>query len=333
MINNKKPKMAQSSTESTVMHTVDSKDKVFGDIFFHNNSSAVPGDLFHGKTVEACNILGDGRGGVSRVSLVQMMPGALKDGETVCDYIAKIARTSYAAGTKTTNDNRSLVKYLIRHKHTTPMEFVQFVFIVRAPLPIMTQMLRHRTFSFNAESARYSITKDDRYISPDERLTTQSVSNKQGSSSTPITGEKLEKWNKFMALGEEQHKLYKELVDGESPLSREVARFGLPQNMYTTACLRADLHNLSHFLKLRRDEHAQYEMRRYADAIYGILQNVIPEIMEDYDNYLFSAETFTKLELESIKQKSTVLLNCTNQREKAEYVEKLKKYKLYNLFL
>lgn len=270
--------------------------------------------------VEMHNVLGDN---IGMVTLVDVMPRLVAEGTTADDVIADVARTSYGEGTKRLHDNKALVRYLLRHKHTSPFEFVQFHFRMDVPIPVRTQMMRHRTGAYNEESARYSVVRDNRYIPPKERRVKQSTTNKQGSSADPISGQGHLLFDEALDLGAAIYDNYRVLT-GEEKMSREVARFVLPQNMYTRYDFSMNLHNLLHFLKLRLDPHAQEETRKYAAAMYDLIKPIVPTTINAFDEYSMGSITLSEVEIRSIQAKSHIPLGVTNLREIQEYQEKLK---------
>lgn len=207
--------------------------------------------------------------------------------------IVDAARVSYATGTKKVRDNEGLINYLMRHRHTSPFEMVDFTFHIKAPMYVMRQMIRHRTHSVNEISARYSVVKDEFYIP--SVLRQQSQINKQGGSE-PVT----DKINtKYQVAIENQldssYELYQELLEDE--VSRELARSILPVSTMTEYYWKQNLHNLFHFLKLRKDSHAQLEIQELANAMSAMIKEVVPITYKAWENHVEHAETFSSEEL------------------------------------
>lgn len=195
--------------------------------------------------------------------------------------IVQSARVSYGAGTKSIREDKGLIDYLIRHKHTSPLEQVEFTFHIKLPLFVMAQLVRHRTSNLNQVSARYSVMNDDFYIP--EKIRMQDTKNKQGS-----VFEELNEESYFTQLieknAERAYKDYEVLL--EVGVAREMARMVLPQNLYTEVYWKQDLHNLLHLLKLRMDSHAQWEIQQYANAIYDIIKPIVPHTLESWERHV-----------------------------------------------
>lgn len=207
------------------------------------------------------------------------------------DSIVQAARVSYGKGTKTPSDDKTLIRYLMRNKHTTPIEMVMFKFHISMPLHCHRQFIRHRMSTTNEYSARYSEVPD--VIYDDYKLNVQSKNNKQGRSDEVINEEKEgELKGKILKNQKDAFSLYKEaLGDG---VAREIARMHLPLNSYTYFYWKIDLHNLFHFLKLRCDSHAQFEIRQYANILAGIVKRICPVAFEAWYDYSFLSSNFTK---------------------------------------
>lgn len=200
--------------------------------------------------------------------------------------IVQAARVSYGRGTKKLNEDAGLINYLMRHRHTTPFEMCEIKFHIKLPIFIARQWIRHRTANVNEYSGRYSIMDKEFYIPEPEQLAAQSKSNRQG------RGELLEGKDAARVLEilkEDSMRCYKNyeemlnedidgnvLVEGKPGLARELARMNLNLNFYTQWYWKVDLHNLLHFLSLRADPHAQYEIRVYAEAMLDILKAWLP---------------------------------------------------------
>jgi thymidylate synthase (FAD) len=200
--------------------------------------------------------------------------------------IVDAARVSIAGeGVRPTSDDRKLIRYLIKNRHTTPLEQVRFTFHVRLPIFVARQWIRHRTGSFNEESARYGVLADDFYVPTLERLMSggQAASNKQASGA-PITHATASEMRRV--IDERSRFAYAEYTTLlELGLARELARVVLPLNIYTQWFWTTDLHNLMHFIKLRLHEHAQHEVRIYAQAILPMAEALAPFAMEAFRDF------------------------------------------------
>ena len=190
--------------------------------------------------------------------------------------IVRAARVSYDADWRTGDDagkDEKLIRYLMRNRHTSPFEAVTFTFEVKAPIFVLRQWHRHRTWSYNEVSARYSELPDEFYVPDVADITTQSASNKQMRTETqhPQAAEMQDLMRKAMMAAFDT---YKELLARGCP--RELARSVLPCSTYSRMFATVDLHNLFHFLRLRMHEHAQKEIRVYADAMLALVEPIVP---------------------------------------------------------
>ena len=246
------------------------------------------------------------------VRLVDSMPRGVNEGDAA---IVQAARVSYGAGTKTVSNDRALIRYLMRHKHTTPFEMVEFKFHIRAPIYVARQWLRHRTASVNEMSARYSIV-DTGFFLPEE-LRKQSKNRGQGGEEA--FGEN----DRFLLLKQKAScdlafHTYDELI--KKGVSRELARAHLPQNTFTEFYWKIDLHNLLHFLQLRIDDHAQKEIRDLAKQVYDLIKPIVPMTCEAFEDFRLGSMTLSRLEVDAIKNgKSSI----PGQGENQEFQEKL----------
>lgn len=246
--------------------------------------------------------------------------------------IVQAARVSYGKGTKSIRDDRNLIRYLMRHKHTSPFEMVEIKFHAKMPIITARQWVRHRTASINEYSGRYSEMTDEVYIPDLEQIMPQSNSNKQGREGVDVISntDKLEVQGHFDHIHDETFWLYQVLLQngnvdngGAFPRSeldennnhifvpeeeqfpgvaKEIARMVLPLNTYTEWYWKANLHNIFHFLNLRMNPHAQYEIRVYADAMFKFVSERFPIACEAFEDYVLNAKTFSKLEMNVIKK-------------------------------
>lgn len=214
--------------------------------------------------------------------------------------IVQAARVSYGAGTKTVHEDRGLIRYLMRHRHTTPFEMCEVKLLVRVPMDTWRQWIRHRTASVNEYSTRYSeaIDSQDRTSPLEWRL--QATQNKQGSQGFLDAADGLELSTKEDKFHRDARGLYEDRI--KRGVAREQARKDLPLSTYTEAYWKCDLHNLFHFLALRMDSHAQLEIRSYADIIgQEIVRVLFPMAWEAFVDYRLQAVTFTGPELKYLR--------------------------------
>ncbi len=207
--------------------------------------------------------------------------------------IVQAARVSYAAGTRTVSDDRTLIRYLLRHNHTTPFEMAEIKFLVRVPMDCWRQWIRHRTASINETSTRYSIAIDASQATPPDMWRRQAAKNRQGSEGMfdISTGRQLSA--EECRLQQHAREVYRKRLD--LGVAREQARKDLPLSTYTEAYWKIDLHNLLHFLNLRMDVQAQWEIRQYAETIgREIVRPMFPLVWEAFEDYLLSAVTLSR---------------------------------------
>lgn len=239
------------------------------------------------------------------------------------EAIVSAARVSYGSGTKSVREDRDLIRYLLKHKHTTPFEMCEIKLHCKMPIFVARQWIRHRTASVNEYSARYSTLDKEFYIPDDEQLGVQSSSNKQGRDD-PVNEDDARAARRMIQINQEDAYIrYEGLL--EKGIAREIARMVLPLNIYTQWYWKIDLHNLFHFLKLRLDPHAQYEIRVYADAIWSIVKNWVPVAAEAFKDYQLDAVTLSAQELKVVQawtqenhQASAEIVNKLSMRELRE---------------
>ena len=201
--------------------------------------------------------------------------------------IVQAARVSYGAGTKKARDDSGLIRYLMRHWHSTPFEMCEIKLHVKLPVFVARQWIRHRTANVNEYSARYSILDREFYIPAPEHLAAQSVVNNQGRGEVLQGEEAARVLEVLKADSARAYDHYEEMLsqEGQAGLARELARMNLPANVYTQWYWKVDLHNLFHFLRLRADAHAQYEIRVYADAICEMVKDWVPAAYGAFEDY------------------------------------------------
>lgn len=272
------------------------------------------------------------------IALVDAMPRLVPQGQTADFAVVQAARVSYGQGTKQVNEDRGLIRYLLRHRHTTPFEMVEFKFHVSMPIFVARQWIRHRTANVNEYSARYSIMPDRFYVPPMDAIRKQSSGNRQGGEEvfdvsarqTPPSGsfpqEELRTAEEFLSYLRDVEGFYtRYLALAERGVSRELARIGLPVNMYTQWYWKSDLHNILRFLSLRMDPHAQAEIRIYAAAMEALLRDLVPHTLEAWRDYEWESVRLTRLEIEAIRRwraGGSMDLEIQNKREQAEWSEK-----------
>ena len=209
--------------------------------------------------------------------------------------IVQSARVSYGKGTKKISNDKGLIKYLMRHRHSTPFEMCEIKFHIKLPIFIARQWIRHRTANVNEYSARYSILDKEFYIPSAENLAAQSAINNQGRGDALTDDEASNVIQILKKDAEQTYSNYETLLnessegniidESKSGIARELARMNLTLNTYTQWYWKIDLNNLLHFLALRADDHAQYEIRVYADAILDIVKKWVPLTYEAFEDY------------------------------------------------
>ena len=215
------------------------------------------------------------------------------------ERIVQSARVSYGSGTKSYRQDRGLIHYLMKHWHTSPFEQVQLTFHAKMPIFVARQWVRHRTARLNEISGRYSVMKDEFYLPDPEQVRYQSVSNKQGRSDEALPqGEAQAVIDEMRAEQVSMYASYQGLLDKN--VARELARSNLPNSLYTEWYWQIDLHNLFHFLRLRMDPHAQYEIRVFAEAMAKCAQAVAPIAYEAFEEHVLGSVTFSRAECEAL---------------------------------
>ncbi|MDR1931183.1 MAG: FAD-dependent thymidylate synthase [Spirochaetales bacterium] len=216
------------------------------------------------------------------------------------ERIVQAARVSYGRGTKSYREDRGLIGYLLRNRHTSPFEQVVFTFHVKLPIFVARQWVRHRTARLNEISGRYSVMKDEFYVPSARDLAPQSADNKQGRSGEALSREKAQEvLDLFAADQGRAYENYTRLLDD---VAREIARINLPLSLYTEWYWQIDLHNLLHFLRLRLDAHAQKEIRLYAEVLFDIMKKVCPLTAEAFEEYELGGAAFSAKEFAALKK-------------------------------
>jgi thymidylate synthase (FAD) len=268
--------------------------------------------------------------------------------------IEQAARVSYGEGTRKTSETRGLIRYLMRHWHSTPFEMVEFKFHCKMPIFVARQWIRHRTANVNEYSGRYSVMVDDFYVPEVKHILPQSDNNNQGRGgeldfqdqhAAQLLIEQCNErcYDKYQILLGQCEKNYT-VIDGSDRrtftadfegIAREIARGVLSVNNYTEWYWKCDLHNIFHFLRLRSDDHAQYEIRVYAQAMAKFVKKHVPLAYEAFEDYRLEAENFSKQEmsvleilLSNVDSDELSLLGeqeGLSKREIKELISKLKK--------
>ncbi len=253
-----------------------------------------------------------------RVALVDVMPRLVPAGQTADAAIVQAARVSYGAGTKKVNEDRGLIRYLMRHWHSTPFEMVELKFHCVMPIFVARQWVRHRTANINEYSARYSVVPDRFYTPERDDLRAQSNTNRQGRGEE-LTDATADGFLSYLAdVEKDAYQKYEQHL--EAGIARETARMTLPQNVYTEWYWKCDLHNVFRFLRLRLDAHAQKEIRDYGQAMYDLLKPICPVACEAFEDYQLGGMHLTRLEVEALRNGGE--LASDNKRERAEWEAK-----------
>ena len=236
--------------------------------------------------------------------------------------IVQSARVSYGEGTKTYRQDKGLINYLMRNEHTSPFEQVVFTFHVKMPIFVARQWTRHRTARMNEISGRYSVMKDEVYIPADENIALQSEDNKQGRKDEAVDDDTAAKVQSLLQKEQESiFSTYHELLD--MGIAREISRIDLPLSLYTEFYWQMDLHNLFHFLALRMDGHAQYEIREYANVMFEIVKTVCPIAAEAFENHKLNGVSLSGKEKEAVRKILSGEENPLSGREKEIFLSKL----------
>lgn len=214
--------------------------------------------------------------------------------------IVEAARVSYGDGTRSVREDAQLIDYLLRNDHTSPFEQVVFTFHVKMPIFVARQWLRHRTARVNEVSGRYSVMPSEMYVPEPDRVRRQAKSNKQGSSDEVLSEVENARVRELLAAGQGRaYEEYEELL--EADVARELARINLPLSLYTEAYWQIDLHNLFHFLRLRLDAHAQWEIRVYGEALAGLVKEIVPLAWAAMEEHRLRGKRLSGTELEVVR--------------------------------
>lgn len=227
--------------------------------------------------------------------------------------IVSAARVSYGNGTKSVREDRGLIRYLVRHKHTSPLEMCEVKLHLKLPIFVMRQLVRHRTSSLNEYSGRYSVLTDEMYIPNIENIQPQSALNKQGRGGEMSDADRVAARQLLKTATESSYTIYKNLLGGGAlnehfgfseeyeGMTRELARTVMPVAGYTELYWKQNLHNLFHMLRLREDSHAQWEIQEFARAIYKLIKPLYPAACEAYEDYIRDSQTLSGMEVELLQ--------------------------------
>ena len=219
--------------------------------------------------------------------------------------IVQAARVSYGAGTKHVQNDEGLIRYLMRHWHSTPFEMCEIKLHVKLPVFVARQWIRHRTANVNEYSGRYSILDREFYIPAPDQLAAQSTVNNQGRGEVLQGEEAARVLDLLKSDANRAYDHYEAMLsqDGQQGLARELARMNLPANIYTQWYWKVDLHNLFHFLRLRADPHAQYEIRVYAEAIAACVKDWVPLAYGAFEDYRMGGVTLSSKAISVLKRR------------------------------
>ena len=235
--------------------------------------------------------------------------------------VVQAARVSYGAGTKTVREDKGLINYLLKNAHTSPFEQVVLTFHMKLPIFVARQVIRHRTARLNEISGRYSVMKDEFYVPDPSRIQKQALNNKQGSGDALPAEDAARILETLQAEQKAVYANYEGYIADD--VARELARVNLPLSLYTEWYWQCDLHNLFHFLRLRLDWHAQYEVRAYAEAMAECAKAVAPFCYEAFEEHVKHGERFSRSELAAIRAMLKGEAHGLSERAAAEFEKKL----------
>jgi len=259
------------------------------------------------------------------VKIIDCMPRLVNPGETFDHAICQAARTSYGSNDVKPSEkvNRGLIRYLFRHEHGTPFEMVNIKFYLSLPIFIARQIIRTRTASVNEYSMRYKQPKDKFFVPEVNGVRLQSTDNKQGSQEKAS----FEDASAFILYTEQvaSEALKKNEEFEQKGIGREINRINMPLSTFTEWYWEIDFRNLLHFLSLRLDSHTQKETREYAEAMYSLCKPLAPYSFEAFEDFEIGSIRLSKLEIEAIKSRISLLSAKSTERERVEFAEKLKR--------
>jgi thymidylate synthase (FAD) len=209
--------------------------------------------------------------------------------------IAEAARVSYGKGTKKINNDNALIRYLVRHRHTSPVEMCEVLFYLKVPIFVARQLVRHRTANINEVSGRYSEMPEEMYVPEETQLGPQSVVNNQGRADTEVSIQTRRAQLEIAQATTDAFQSYDRLLTLNN-VSKEISRIVLPLSAYTELYWKCDLHNFFHFCKLRMDAHAQYEIRVMANAMFASVEPFFPLATAAFRDYILKTKTLSSAE-------------------------------------
>ena len=253
------------------------------------------------------------------------------------EEVENAARISYGKGTRKVSQTRNLIRYLMRHKHTSPFEMCEVKFHIKLPIFVMRQLVRHRTANLNEYSGRYSIMSDEFYLPDEDYLQPQSQDNKQGREEGKLGNTIGDIHFEMNRINDGAWMAYDNMINWN--VAKELARVVLPVSNYTEVIWKTDLHNFFHFVNLRSDKHSQREIQDYANAMYHLVFPHFPLCCEAFEHYVRNAVTFSEQEMDVIKRlleyadTKAAISQCMadyegfnlGKRETKEFLEKLGK--------
>ncbi len=238
--------------------------------------------------------------------------------------IVQSARVSYGKGTKSVREDEALIDYLMRHQHTSPFEQVVLTFHCKMPIFIARQWIRHRAARVNEISGRYSVMEDEFYLPEETAIQYQNKDNRQGRDPQEVPVHLRQKVLNILAKGQQvAYDDYQKMLADD--IARELARINLPLSLYTQWYWQIDLHNLFHFLELRMDEHAQWEIRQYANVIADITRAVAPLAFRAFETHVVNAVRFSGSEIQALANNLRGQEHDLKGSRKIEYEAKLRK--------
>ena len=238
--------------------------------------------------------------------------------------IVQSARVSYGKGTKSVREDEALIDYLMRHQHTSPFEQVVLTFHCKMPIFIARQWIRHRAARVNEISGRYSVMEDEFYLPEETAIQYQNKDNRQGRDPQEVPAHLRQKVLDILTKGQQvAYDDYQKMLADD--IARELARINLPLSLYTQWYWQIDLHNLFHFLELRMDEHAQWEIRQYANVIADITRAVAPLAFRAFETHVVNAVRFSGSEIQALAANLRGQEHDLKGSRKTEYEAKLRK--------
>jgi len=238
--------------------------------------------------------------------------------------IVQSARVSYGSGTKSVREDEALIDYLMSHRHTSPFEQVVLTFHCKMPIFVARQWIRHRAARVNEISGRYSVMEDEFYVPVETNIQRQSKDNRQGRDPQEVPAELRQKVLSIISTGQTSaYSDYQTLLNDD--IARELARINLPLSLYTQWYWQIDLHNLLHFMQLRMDEHAQWEIRQYANVLADLTKAVAPLAYKAFEKHVLKAVCFSGAEIQALAANLQGREHELKGIHRIEYEAKLKK--------